>query len=121
MLFIGWEDGYERILMIDEIYKNNIVNFWEEEFTDVYIDLGLIKNIRSKIEFDQKDDDFIIRLGEETITIEQNTISVPADTLYLIINKKFKSLTRRNFNLALTRLNGGSFCLVSVGKQALVL
>ena len=99
-------ESYERILVIDEIYKNNIVTFWSEEFTDVYLDLGLIKNIRSKREFDQKDDDFIIKLGEETITIEQNTISVPADTLYLIINKKFKSLTRRNFNLALTRLKG---------------
>jgi len=99
-------ESYERILVIDEIYKNNIVNFWGEEFTDVYIDLGLIKNIRSKREFDQKDDDFIIKIGEETITIEQDTISVPDDTLFLIINKKFKSLTRRNFNLALTRLKG---------------
>jgi hypothetical protein len=99
-------EAYERVLVIDEIYKGNIVNFWGEEFTDVYIDLGLIKNIRSKREFDQKDDDFIIKLGEETITIEQDTISVPDDTLYLIIYKKFKSLTRRNFNLALTRLKG---------------
>ncbi|MFW9874889.1 MAG: hypothetical protein ACFFG0_17420, partial [Candidatus Thorarchaeota archaeon] len=39
-------------------------------------------------------------------TIEQDTISVPDDTLFLIINKKFKSLARRNFNLALTRLKG---------------
>jgi hypothetical protein len=99
-------ESYERILAIDEIYKNNIVSFWEEDFTDVYIDLGLIKNIRSKREFDQKDGDFIIKLGEETITIEGETISVPADTLFLIINKKFKELTRRNFNLALTRLKG---------------
>jgi hypothetical protein len=99
-------ESYDRVLIIDEIYKNNIVNFWEEDFTDVYIDLGLIKNIRSKREFDQKADDFVIKLGEETITIEQDTISVPDDTLYLIINKKFKSLTRRNFNLALTRLKG---------------
>ncbi len=97
-------ESYDRVLIIDEIYKNNIVNFWEEDFTDVYIDLGLIKNIRSKREFDQKAEDFVIKLGEETITIEQDTISVPDDTLYLIINKKFKSLTRRNFNLALTRL-----------------
>ncbi len=99
-------ESYERILVLDEIYKNNIVNFWEDEFIDVYIDLGLIKNIRSKREFDQKDDDFMIKLGEETITIEEDTISVPDDTLFLIINKKFKDLTRRNFNLALTRLKG---------------
>ncbi|MFX0083139.1 MAG: hypothetical protein ACFE94_15440 [Candidatus Hodarchaeota archaeon] len=99
-------ESYERILIIDEIYKSNIVNFWDEDFIEIYIDLGLIKNIRSKREFDQKDDDFIIKLGEETITIEQDTISVPDDTLFLIINKKFKFLTRRNFNLALTRLKG---------------
>lgn len=99
-------ESYERILVIDEIYKNNIVSFWGEDFIDVYIDLGLIKNIRSKREFNQKDADFIIKLGEETITIEEDTISVPADTLFLIINKKFKDLTRRNFNLALTRLKG---------------
>ena len=97
-------ESYNRILVLDEIYKSNLINFWDEEFIEIYIDLGLIKNVRSKIEFEQKDDDFIIKLGEETITIEQDTISVPDDTLYLLINKKFKLLTRRNFNLALTRL-----------------
>ncbi|MFX1311821.1 MAG: hypothetical protein ACFFHD_04290 [Promethearchaeota archaeon] len=99
-------ESYNRILVLDEIYKSNIINIWDEEFVDIYIDLGLIKNIRSKREFEQKDDDFIIKLGEETITIEQDKVSVPDDTLYLLINKKFKFLTRRNFNLALTRLKG---------------
>ena len=99
-------NSYNKILNLDEIFKNNIVNFWDDDFTGIYIDLGLIKNIRSKREFDQKEDDFILKIGEETITIEQDTISVPDDTLYLIINKKFKFLTRRNFNLALTRLKG---------------
>ncbi len=99
-------ESYNRILVFDEIYKSNLINFWDEEFIEIYIDLGLIKNIRSKREFEQKDDDFIIKLGEETVTIEQDTISVPDDTLYLLINKKFKLLTRRNFNLALTRLKG---------------
>ena len=99
-------ESYNRILILDEIYKSNIVKLWDEEFIEVYIDLGLIKNIRSMREFEQKEDDFIIKIGEETITIEQDTISVPDDTLFLIINKKFKSLTRRNFNLALTRIKG---------------
>ncbi|MFX1391270.1 MAG: hypothetical protein ACFE9Z_14490 [Promethearchaeota archaeon] len=97
-------ETYERVLMLDEIYKSNIEKFWAEEFIDIYIDLGLIKNIRSLREFEQKDSDFILKIGDETITIEENVISVPNDTLFLIINKKFKSLTRRNFNLALTRL-----------------
>jgi len=99
-------ESYERVLILDEIYKNNIINFWEEEFIEIYIDLGLIKNIRGLREFAQKDGDFIIKIGEETITIEKDTISVPDDTLYLIISKKFKFLNRRNFNLALTRLKG---------------
>ncbi len=64
-------ESYERILILDDIYKNNIVNFWDEEFSEIYIDLGLIKNIRSLREFDQKEGDFILKLGEETITIEQ--------------------------------------------------
>ncbi|MFX0141592.1 MAG: hypothetical protein ACFFDN_48590 [Candidatus Hodarchaeota archaeon] len=99
-------ESYERVLILDEIYKSNVVSFWDEEFIEIYIDLGLIKNIRSLREFEQKDDDFIIKLGEETITIENDTISIPDDTLYLILNKKFKFLNRRNFNLALTRLKG---------------
>ncbi|MEE9378817.1 MAG: hypothetical protein V3V33_12365 [Candidatus Lokiarchaeia archaeon] len=102
----GIIESYERVLVLDEIFKNNVVNFWDEEFIEAYIDLGLIKNVRSVREFQQKDDDFILKLGEETITIENDIISVPDDTLYLIINKKFKSLTRRNFNLTLTRLKG---------------
>jgi hypothetical protein len=99
-------ESYERVLILDEIYKSNIIHFWDEEFIEIYIDLGLIKNIRSLREFKQKDDDFVIKIGEETITIEQDTVSVPEDTLYLMINKKFKFLTRRNYNLALTRLKG---------------
>jgi hypothetical protein len=99
-------EAYEKVLILDEIFKNNILNFWNDEFIEVAIDLGLFKNIRSIREFHQKEGDFIIRLGEETVTIENDKISVPDDTLFLIINKKFKSLTRRNFNSALIKLKG---------------
>jgi hypothetical protein len=99
-------ESYERILVLDDIYKENIINFWPEELIEVSIDLGLFKNIRSLSEFKQKDDDFIIKLGEETVTIEQNIITVPDNTLFMMIMKKFRFLTRRNFNLALTRLKG---------------
>jgi hypothetical protein len=101
-------EAYERILILDDIYKGNVINFLGEyqNFIEVAIDLGLFKNIRSLREFEQNDDDFILKMGEETITIEKNTIMVPADTLFLMITKKFKFLTRRNFNLALTRLKG---------------
>jgi len=99
-------ESYERILILDDIYKENVSNFWPEELIDISIDLGLFKNIRSINEFHQKEDDFIIKMGEETVTIEQGTIMVPDNTLFLMITKKFKLLTRRNFNLALTRLRG---------------
>ena len=97
-------ESYERILILDDIFKSNIVQFWEREFIEIAIDLGLFKNIRSIQEFDQKDDDFIIRLGEETVTIENDILLVPDDLLYLMIHKKFKKLSRRDFNLALTKL-----------------
>jgi len=98
--------SYEKVLILDEIFKNNILNFWTDEFIEVAVDLGLFKNIRSMREFQQKEGDFIIRLGEETVTIENDTISVPDHTLFLIINKKFKFLTKRNFNSALIKLKG---------------
>ncbi|MHA1460816.1 MAG: hypothetical protein ACTSO8_04980 [Promethearchaeota archaeon] len=99
-------ESYEKVLILDEIFKNNILNFWTDEFVEVAVDLGLFKNIRSMREFQQKEGDFIIRLGEETVTIEKDTISVPDHTLFSIINKKFKFLTRRNFNSALIKLKG---------------
>jgi hypothetical protein len=99
-------ESYERILILDEIYKKNITNFWNEEFIEIAVDLGLFKNVRNIREYEHKDDDFIIKLGDETITIEEDTISIPDDILYLMINKKFKLLQRRNFNLAITRLKG---------------
>jgi hypothetical protein len=99
-------EAYERVLQLEDIYKSNITRFWDNNFIEVAIDLGLFKNIRSIREFEQKDDDFLIKMGDETITIENETISVPDDTLFLMINKKFKSLNRRNFNLALTKLKG---------------
>jgi len=99
-------ESYEKVLLLDEIFKNNILNFWNDEFIEVAVDLGLFKNIRSMREFHKKEEDFIIRLGEETVTIENESISVPDHTLFLIINKKFKFLTRRNFNSALIKLKG---------------
>ncbi|MFX1448760.1 MAG: hypothetical protein ACFFCG_11610 [Promethearchaeota archaeon] len=99
-------ESYEKVLILDEIFKSNVLNFWNNEFIEIAIDLGLFKNIRSMREFHQKEEDFIIRLGEETVTIENETISVPDHILFLIINKKFKSLTRRNFNSALIKLKG---------------
>ena len=98
-------ESYEKILILDEIYKGNL-NILSEEFLEVAIDLGLFKNIRSKREFDQKEDDFQIKMGEETVTIEEDTIMTPGDTLFMMISKKFKFLSKRNFNLALTRLKG---------------
>ena len=101
-------DSYERILLLDEIYKDNVIKFWDKEFINTAIDLGLFKNIRSLREFEQKAGDFLLKLGEETITIENNVVSIPDDTLYLCITKKFKSIARRDFNLALTKLKGVS-------------
>ncbi|KKM69124.1 hypothetical protein LCGC14_1454010 [marine sediment metagenome] len=100
----GLVESYERVLILDDVFKSNMTTYLDKYFIETYIDLGLIKNIRSVREFEQKPDDFILRLGEETVTIEKNTISMPDDSLFLMIHKKFKSLSRRNFNLALTRL-----------------
>lgn len=105
-------ESFERILILDEVFKGNLLTFWSKEFIEIAIDLGLIRNIRSLRDFEQKDDDFIVKLGEETITIENDTILTPSETLFVMITKKFKFLMKRNFNLALTRLKGVS-CEVS--------
>jgi hypothetical protein len=97
-------ESYERILILDDIYKSNIDQFWERNFIEIAIDLGLFKNIRSLQEYDQKDPDFIIKLGDETVTLENDMIMVPDDLLYLMIHKKFKNISRRNFNLSLSKL-----------------
>ncbi|MFW9951640.1 MAG: hypothetical protein ACFFKA_16110 [Candidatus Thorarchaeota archaeon] len=99
-------ENYERVLILDEIFKSNVLKSWDEDFIEIAIDLGLFKNIRNFNDFQQKDNDFSIKLGEETITIENNVISIPDDILFLMINKKFKNINRRNFNLALTKLKG---------------
>jgi len=114
-------ESYERILILDDIFKANVINFLgdNQNFIEVAIDLGLFKNIRSLREFEQKDNDFILKMGEETITIEKNTIMVPEDTLFLMITKKFKFLNRRNFNLALTRLKGVR-CEISSGIHSFI-
>ncbi|MGV9200048.1 MAG: hypothetical protein ACOC4M_14675 [Promethearchaeia archaeon] len=98
--------SYERVLILDDIYKGNLKTFWDPEFTRIAVELGLLKNIRTSREYQQKDDDFIVKLGEETVTIEGNTILVPKDTLFAMIKKKFNFLTKRNFNDAIVRLKG---------------
>ena len=99
-------DSYQRVLILDEVFKGNLLSFWKEKFLEIAIDLGLIRNIRSLMEFEAKNEDFIVKLGEETIKIEQNTIIIPDEIIFLMIKKKLKFLTKRNFNLALTRLKG---------------
>ncbi|MHA1149300.1 MAG: hypothetical protein ACTSR8_13780 [Promethearchaeota archaeon] len=97
--------SYQRILSLDEIFKNNVLEFWDQDLIETAIDLGLFKNIRSIREFNAKSEDFILKLGEETVTIEQGTILVPDDILFTMIQKKFKLINRRNFNTALLQLN----------------
>ena len=79
--------SYERVLILDNIFKNNITDFWDEEFIEIMVDLGIFKNVRSIREFNNLEGDFILKLGEETITIENDTISIPDDVLFLIIKK----------------------------------
>lgn len=99
-------DVYNLIMSREEVDKEAILSFWSGVFIKTAIDLGLFRNIRSFREFKQKENDFIVKFGNETITIKENTIMTPADTLFRIISKKFKPLTKRDFNLALTRLKG---------------
>ncbi|MFX1341019.1 MAG: hypothetical protein ACFFDK_20585, partial [Promethearchaeota archaeon] len=67
-------DSYERVLILDEVFKGNLLSFWNHSFLEVAIDLGLLRNIRSMREFEAKEDDFIVKLGDEIIEIKQNTI-----------------------------------------------
>ena len=97
-------DRYERVILVDDIYKNNVESFWDQDFIDKIIDLGLFKNIRSRREYDQKDGDFILKMGEYTITIEKNTILTPMDTLFQMISKKFKSISLKDFESGLMKL-----------------
>ncbi len=95
---------YERAIILDDIYKNDVELLWDQEFIEKVIDFRLFKNIRSYREYDQKEGNFIIKMGEYTITIEKNTILTPKETLFRIITKRFKSLNRRDFELGLTKL-----------------
>lgn len=98
-------ESYERVILLDEVYKGNLLTFWEPWFTELALNLGFIRNLRSLREFEQKEDDFIVKFCDP-IMIENDTLVVPDDTLFLFIVKKFPSLTKRDFNLALTRLKG---------------
>ena len=95
---------YERVIVLDEIFKNNVELFWDQDFIDIVIDLGLFKNIRDRRDYNRKDGDFILRMGDSTITIEKDTILTPVDTLYGMITRMFKSITLNDFNSCITRL-----------------
>jgi len=99
-------DVYNLIMSREEVDKGAILSFWSGDFIKTAIDLGLFRNIRSMREFDQKKKDFIVKFGEEIITISKDTILTPAEVLFRLISKKFKTLTKRDFNLALIQLKG---------------
>ncbi len=96
--------NYERVIVLDDIYKDNVELLWDQSFIENIIELGLFKNIRSISEYDQKKGDFILKMGEYTITIEKKTILTPRDTLYKMISKKFKKLSQKDFDFGLTKL-----------------
>jgi len=54
-------DKYEKVIILDDIYKDNVELFWNQDFIDKVIELGLFKNIRSRAEYDQKDGNFILK------------------------------------------------------------
>ena len=99
-------DGYNHVLSLDTIYKGNIHTFLPENFAEIASNLGIFRNIRHYRDFENKDQDFIIKLGNEPIVVQEDVVLVPANTLFNIITRKFNSITKRDFNLALSRLKG---------------
>ncbi len=95
---------YERVIILDEIFKNNVESFWNQDFIDIVIDLGLFKNIRDRSDYNRKEGHFILRMGDITLTVEKDTILTPRDTLFTMLNRRFKSITFNNFNSCITRL-----------------
>ncbi len=95
---------YERVIILDDIFKNNVESFWNQDFIDIVIDLGLFKNIRDRRDYNRKEGDFILRMGDRTITVEKDTILTPRDTLFTMINRRFKSTTLNDFNSCITKL-----------------
>ena len=95
---------YERVIILDDIFKNNVESFWNQDFIDNVIDLGLFKNIRDRSDYNRKEGDFILKMGDSTITVEKDTILTPRDTLFTMLNRKFKSITLNDFSSCITRL-----------------
>lgn len=95
---------YERVIILDEIFKNNVETFWDQDFIDIVIDLGLFKNIRNRSDYNRKEGDFILRMGDITITVEKDTILTPIDTISSMINRRFKSSKLNDFSSCITRL-----------------
>lgn len=124
----SWLNSFHRIMELDEILKSDLERIVSKEMIELLVDLRIIRNVRSTHELHQKDVDFEIKVLEP-ITIEENTIIVPEDTLFAIISKRFKFFTKRNFHEAITRLKGvmcerGSIIhpfIFEVGKQNYVL
>ena len=104
-------EKFERVFNLYEIFKTNLDRYWGESFSCTWIDLGLCINIRNSHGFDELDDDYIFKM-EKPIKIQKSgdhyIIIVPDETLFRIIKKKFKFLTKRDFNSALIRLKGVS-------------
>ena len=101
----SWLNSFKRLMNLDEILKNDLELYSNKELTEILIDLGIIKNLRSLKELEKKEDDFLIKILEP-IRIEENKIIVPENTLFPIISKKFTFLTKRNFHYAISRLKG---------------
>ncbi len=95
---------YERVIILDEIFKNNVETFWDQDFIDIIIDLGLFKNIRNRSDYNRKEGDFILRMGDRTITVEKDTILTPIDTLSRMINRRFKSSKFNDVSSCITKL-----------------
>lgn len=99
-------NAYVKIMELETIYVSSFKTFADDEaLVDIFFELGLIKNLRSRREFDRKDDDFIVKVVEG-IRIDEDVIIVPVDALLAILRKNFSGWTKAQLNKTLKELQG---------------
>ncbi|MHA1733335.1 MAG: hypothetical protein ACTSU5_15420 [Promethearchaeota archaeon] len=102
--------GFEKIMSLqeeDEVYISSFKTFADDydSMVDLFFELGLIKNVKNRRDWDKKGDDFVVKLVEG-IHLDDGVVLCSVDALLHILRRNMGGWTKAKLNKVLKELRG---------------
>ncbi|GAB4305291.1 MAG: hypothetical protein Kow0069_00840 [Promethearchaeota archaeon] len=102
--------AFEKIMSLsreDEVYVSSFKTFVPDydRFVDLLFELGLVKNVKSRREFEAKEDDFVVKLVD-SIRVEEGLVLCSPEAILAMLSSNLAGWNRAKLNKVLKELLG---------------